>query len=110
MGEFRDIFAKADADILDRVGDLATLDGVSVRGELSTDPDQAGFGGRMSGIQGLSYLLPDAMAAQAERGSVLVDVVGGVTYDVVEVVPQGDGLTALSLRIPPPVMPSQENP
>lgn len=97
MPQFRDIFAAADVAILARLGEDATLDGVAVRGELSTPIDQAGLSGSMTGLQGVMFRLPGPQAVNAVRGSALV--VLGKTYSVVDVVPEGTGITALSLRL-----------
>lgn len=95
MSSFREIFAKADADILKRVGDEALLDGESVKGELVTEVRQAGFHG-MTGLQGLFFRIPEASATTAARGS---ELVFGATYSVLEVIPdEGMGVVYLSLR------------
>ena len=97
MQQFRDLFAAADVAILARLGEDATLDGVAVRGELATHIDQAGLSGQMTGMQGIAFRLPDTQAAAAVLGSVLVSL--GKTYKVVNIVPEGTGITALELRV-----------
>ena len=94
---FREIFAAADVAILARLGEDGTLDGVAVRGELATPIDQAGLSGSVTGLQEQSYRLPDAQAAAAVLGSTLV--VLGNTYKVIDIVPEGTGITTLHLRL-----------
>lgn len=97
MQQFRDLFAMADIEILARLGEDATLDGEPVRGELSTPIDQAGFSGGMTGMQELAFRLPDNQATDAALNSTLV--VLGRTYRVVNIVPEGTGITSLALRL-----------
>ncbi len=97
MQQFRDLFAAADVAILARLGEDATLDGLPVRGELSSPVDQARLSGQITGMQGFAFRLPDNQAAPAVLGSVLV--VLGQTYKVVAIVPEGSGITALELRL-----------
>lgn len=97
MEQFRSLFAAADVAILSRLGEDATLDGVAVRGELSTPIDQAGLSGGMTGIQQFAFRLPDSQARSAELGSEL-EVLGN-SYAVVNIVPEGNGITSLFLRL-----------
>ncbi|NTU68932.1 MAG: hypothetical protein HGB02_08645 [Chlorobiaceae bacterium] len=99
MTDFRDIFAKADRQIIERVGDPATLDGKPVRGELTTPIDQSELSGGMTGFQQLAFRLPDGEAATVIRGSVLVCL--GDTYEVVRFKPMNDGFTMLFLKLKP---------
>lgn len=96
MQQFRDIFAAADVAILSRLGEDATLDGQPVRGEMSTPVDRPGFSGAVVGMQQQAFRLPDSQAATAARDSVLI--CNGETFRVVNIVPEGTGITALILR------------
>ena len=97
MPQFRDIFAAADVAILSRLGEDATLDGQAVRGELSTPVDQPGISGMVVGMQQHAFRLPDPQAAAAVIDSALVTL--GQTFRVVNIVPEGNGITVLVLRL-----------
>lgn len=123
MQQFRDLFAVADVAILSKLGEDGTLDNNPVRGELSTAVQQGGLSGSVTGLQGEVFRLPDSQVKNAVRGSVFVltdsvymffedsyetwgmatgiwnDAIGGTWYDVVDVVPEGTGITGLSLRL-----------
>ncbi|WP_294348475.1 hypothetical protein [Prosthecochloris sp.] len=97
MQRFREIFAEADAKISDRLLDDATIDGVDVRGELAAPVDQAGLSGGMTGLQGYSFRIGDVFAGAVVIGSEVVSC--GKTFAVVNIYPEGTGITTLELRL-----------
>lgn len=100
MSQFRDIFATADQQIIARVGDDAVLDGVEVRGELAVPIESSGLSGSATGFQGYTFRLSDDQAASAAIGSVLVAY--EKAYSVVNMYPEGTGMTTLELRLDEP--------
>ncbi len=97
MRQFRDIFTKADQQIIARAGDDAVLDGVEVHGELAVPIESSGLSGGATGLQGHTFRLSDEQAASAAIGSVLVAY--EKTYSVVNMYPEGTGMTTLQLRL-----------
>lgn len=96
MKQFRELFASADVAILSRLGEDATLDGQPIRGELFTPIDRPGISGMVVGMQQQAFRLPDPQAAAAAIDSILA--CNGATFRVVNVVPEGTGITTLVLR------------
>jgi len=96
MAEFKEIATNADSAILERLGEAGVLDGVDVRGVLSTPVTDPRFHVAHVGLQEYEYRLSNAQAVSAEMGSILI--VGDQEFEVSNIIPGGDGFTSLILN------------
>ncbi len=93
---FAELMDEADSAIFTELADDATLDGQPVRGMFAAPWLAPQIGRLNTGIVEPRLSLRDADACNAERGSAVK--VGGSTYVVVAIEPDGTGITNLVLR------------
>lgn len=96
MPDFAALAARMDAAIIVHLSDPATLDGAPVRGMFAAPWIQPRMGTMHTGIVEPTLVLRGMDAAEATEGSIVE--AGGKTFDVVNVEPDGTGLTTLVLR------------
>lgn len=96
--EFTAFEAMLNASLVTHLGESGTLDGLPVRGIWDESPGIARLSGMPTGLQRPVFGLrdEDAAAVGAEMDSVMI--VRGKTYRVVNIEPDGSGMTGLVLR------------
>lgn len=96
MPDFAALAARMDAAIIVHLSDPANLDGEPVRGMFSAPWIQPRLGSMHTGVVEPVLVVRDDAAAEAAEGSIVE--VAGRTFEVVNIEPDGTGLTALVLR------------
>lgn len=93
---FRDLVAEMDSAIFDALTDDVMIKGVPVEGMFSAPWLQPQIGHLNTGIVEPQVVVRDADAAGVEKGDPVV--VNGDNYEIVNIEPDGSGVTALVLR------------
>jgi len=96
VANFKQLFAGNDQAIIDAAGDDALLDGVPVRGFFEAPWLQPNIGTMRTGLREPMFTAPDNVVADAIKSSVLR--FENIDYSVVNIEPDGTGMTALILR------------
>jgi len=94
---FKQAFTAHDTAIIDAVGDDALLDGEPVRGLFSAPWLQPDVGTLRTGIKEPMFTAQDSIVANAKKGSEFEH--DKKKYNVVNIEPDGTGMTTLILRI-----------
>ncbi|WP_417539561.1 hypothetical protein [Marinobacter sp.] len=98
---FRDLVAEVDGAVFAALSDPATLDGTPVQGMFASIWREPAIGKLGTGLVEPQLTLRSADAATAARGSAVIinlPAPDGGEYEVVNIEPDGTGLTALILR------------
>lgn len=96
MSVFRDLVADMDAAIFDALTDDVTINGTLVKGMFSAPWLEPRIGHLHTGIIEPQLVVRDADAAGVEKGDPVV--ANGGSYGVVNIEPDGTGVTVLVLR------------
>lgn len=99
MANFRDRFADDDVAILDDVGDEATINGITIQGAFDAPWIGAQLGSTRTDIGDPQFTARDVDVdvVGVQRGQVLN--FDGADYDIVDIQPDGTGMTVLVLRL-----------
>lgn len=94
---FRDLIADMDTAVFDAVGDQALIDGVAAQGMFAAPWLQPMIGKLNTGLREPHFVVRDEVASRVAKNS-RVSVPGQGEYSVVNLEPDGSGLTVLVLR------------
>nr|BDD46289.1 hypothetical protein 9 [Gammaproteobacteria bacterium] len=98
MGSFRQTFAGIDAALINLVGDDGVLDAVPLKGLFAAPWRQPEVGQMRTEIIEPEFWVVDAVDLSAVVEGTSVLTVFGDDYTVLDVQPDGDGMTRLPLR------------
>lgn len=96
MSAFRDLIADMDSAIFDTLTDDVTINGLPVKGMFSAPWLQPQIGRLNTGIIEPQVVARDSDVLGIEKGDPVV--ANGGTYEIVNIEPDGSGVTALILR------------
>lgn len=96
MSAFRDLVTDMDSVIFDTLTDDVTINGLPVKGMFSAPWLQPQIGRLNTGIVEPQVVVRDADAVGVEKGHPVV--ANGDNYEIVNIEPDGSGVTALILR------------
>lgn len=96
MSAFRDLVTDMDSVIFDTLTDDVTINGLPVKGMFSAPWLQPQIGRLNTSIVEPQVVVRDADAVGVEKGHSVV--ANGDNYEIVNIEPDGSGVTALILR------------
>lgn len=96
MSAFRDLIADMDSVIFEALTDDVTINGLPVKGMFSAPWLQPQIGRLNTGIIEPQVVVRDSDVPGIEKGDPVV--ANGSTYEIVNIEPDGSGVTALILR------------
>lgn len=96
MNAFSDLVADMDSVIFDTLTDDVTINGLPVKGMFYAPWLQPQIGRLNTGIVEPQVVVRDSDALGVEKGNPVV--ANGGTYEIVNIEPDGSGVTALILR------------
>jgi hypothetical protein len=94
---FRDLIAEMDTAVFDSLGDQALIDGLPAQGMFAAPWLQPMIGKLNTGLREPHFVVRDEQAHGVIKNS-RVSVAGQGEYSVVNLEPDGSGLTVLVLR------------
>lgn len=96
MSTFRDLTAEMDSVIFEAMTDDVTINGLPVKGMFSAPWLQPQIGRLNTGIIEPQVVVRDSDVLGVEKGDPVV--ANGDTYEIVNIEPDGSGVTGLILR------------
>ncbi|PTQ70844.1 ATP-binding sugar transporter Gifsy-2 [Nitrosomonas oligotropha] len=96
MSTFRDLTAEMDSVIFETMTDDVTINGLPVKGMFSAPWLQPQIGRLNTGIIEPQVVVRDSDVLGVEKGDPVV--ANGDTYEIVNIEPDGSGVTGLILR------------